>query len=1161
VTHPEVTGAVAVPDDFITALHETSEWSARTRHLEADLRSDLFTVLGGFARNVLALPPQDIRQEGTGRSGRFDTMLGRAVIEYKRPGLLDSAAERERAAAQGIGYLEDETLGAQVVILTDGKTWGFLRDADAGPEPGEQGWLFDEGDPAAARAADRFAWQSNSPSTAVRVLTLLGTLRSAPVSSVSVTARLGPNRPEVIGLVGLLADRLAARRPLDRPDTLFRQWIALAGVTYGISDDSTPFPAPGKQALLGDRMAVPLAGAGYAGSLFVLHTYVSLATKLLACELLALRAADQDARPTQWISLPDAELAARLASMEKGDLTDSLGAPDMLAGDLFGWWVPLLKDNPGLTAAVRDLISAMSELAWARIVNAGGVAVDLLRSLYQAIVPRQLRKALGEFFTPRWVAERVLSKALELASPLPADRPVRVLDPSCGSGTFLVAALRDGLRRLVADGHGDDAARIEALLDSTIGFDVNPVAPVMTRVNLLLALGDRAQRLPEVRFRVYQADSILLPEPRMGELKLGEAAEAHVLPLEVGDILVPDVLATLDGVAVLRGQFEDGIEHKRTPAVFASRLRAELAQIMPGIAGADLDDAVEGSQTLYVFLADLSERGRNGVWSRIIEQSFAPRAVGEVDIVIGNPPWVSWKSLPDKWKKRSEATWRRWGLWQTTGTSTPLSDVSTLLLARSVATYAPHGVVALLLPNSVLISDPSGTRVRRGRLKAATADALAGGDDVSFRPLHVDLFSALNPFSPDASNEPVALYLRSGEPLEPATGPWPSQRWERSEARSRISPTASWAALADDLVSRDELMGPVDPADVSSPWARAAGDGDAPTAPREQTHYRWGRGYETRGVDGILFVEVTSDTPSGRRGLVTVRSRPELGRNTSGLEARTAQVEPGLLFPLVKGADVQAWRIRPSGLYAIAAHDQARGFKALGQDELIARSPRLFDYLEPHLDQLRGRSLYRAGASAVEGPWSLSGPLHQIDPAAHLVLVRYIAGGGRPVAAVAGPAADARLGRVVTPLPNNKTNIFYTKDADEAHYLAGWINSFPVQSTLERYSAATGITPAALERVAIPAWNRQDDGHRQIFAAARTCETVAAAGNVPDLTAAWRTLDLAVAAVAGVPEAAVLRRDTGVVVEESYADVLAEPGVYRPADQAVPDHVPLDLLQ
>jgi hypothetical protein len=106
-------------------LWTAAQRSVAIRTSEADLRSDLFLVLGPFALNDLGLSLEDVRQEGTGRSGRFDSMIGRAVIEYKRPRLLESHAEREHAASQALGYLDDETLGAQVVIVTDGDTWGW----------------------------------------------------------------------------------------------------------------------------------------------------------------------------------------------------------------------------------------------------------------------------------------------------------------------------------------------------------------------------------------------------------------------------------------------------------------------------------------------------------------------------------------------------------------------------------------------------------------------------------------------------------------------------------------------------------------------------------------------------------------------------------------------------------------------------------------------------------------------------------------------------------------------------------------------------------------------------------------------------------------------------------------------------------------------------
>lgn len=1125
----------AITHEQAEQLYRAAVDSLAIRTSEADLRSDLFLFLGPFAHDVLGLPAQSVRQEGTSRSGRFDSMFGRAVIEYKRPRLLDSSTEREHAATQSLGYLEDETLGAQVVIVTDGKTWGFLRDVDAGPEPGEQGWLFADGDALTSRPADRFSWQINTPNTALRVLTLLSTLTSAPVTTTSVTARLGPDRPEVVGILRLLAWRLTTRERDDRTDTLFRQWIALAGVAYGIAHSSSPFPSPGEEELLGQRLARPLAGTGYAGSLFVLHTYVSLAAKLLACELLSLRAARQDDRPTQWVALPAAGLASKLADLERGAITESLGAPDMLDSDLFGWWVPLLQDNPELTNAVRELILSMSELAWARVANAGGIAVDLLRSLYQAIVPRLLRKALGEFFTPRWLAERVLTKALDLAEPLPPDRPVRILDPSCGSGTFLVAALRYGLARLAVDGQAENPEQIEALVDSTIGFDVNPVAPLMTRVNLLLALGDRAQQLPEVRFRVYQADSLLLPEPRFGAVRLEEPSEAHVLPLEIGDILIPDALATLAGVSVLRGQIEDGIAQHRSRDVFVARLHSEIVQVMPSVAGQHLEAALEGAAAIYDILADLARQRRNGVWSRIIEQSFAPCALGEVDVVVGNPPWVSWKALPDRWKVRSEATWRRWGLWQTAGRSVPLSDVSTLLLARSVATYAPHGVVAFLLPLSVLIADPSGTRVRQGRLRPALGDRSGIDDDVAFRPLHVDIFATLNPFMPDASNEPVAVYLRSGEALTPNTVPWSAQRWERRVSRSRLTPTESWAAIANEkLEYHEERMAPIDATDPGSPWAREADRSEVRLLTQhDRSHYAWGRGFETRGVDGILFVEVISSAPAGRRGLVTIRSRPDLGKNTRELPSQTLTVEPILLWPLIKGADVRPWSVSASDLYVIVAHDPLHNYRVLSERDLIARSPQLFDYLERHIERLRGRSLYRATAHTPDGPWGLSGPLHRIDPTAHVVLVRYIASGGRPGAAVSSPVIDGRLGRETSALPNNKTNIHYTKDINEAHYLAGWINSYSVQAALERYSAATGITPAALERLAIPPYDQEQPQHRAVAQAAQECQAAATRGSAPGLATCWAKVDRAVASLASVPLSAIPSRSAHEVLAET----------------------------
>ena len=72
-------------------------------------------------------------------------------------------------------------------------------------------------------------------------------------------------------------------------------------------------------------------------------------------------------------------------------------------------------------------------------------AIDHFGPLYQDLFPRYLRHALGEYYTPDWLAEHVLDSVDYRGT----DR-LRLLDPTCGSGVFLLAAIRR--IRAAADG-------------------------------------------------------------------------------------------------------------------------------------------------------------------------------------------------------------------------------------------------------------------------------------------------------------------------------------------------------------------------------------------------------------------------------------------------------------------------------------------------------------------------------------------------------------------------------------------------------------------------------------------------------------------------------------------------------------------------------------
>ena len=454
---------------------------------------------------------------------------------------------------------------------------------------------------------------------------------------------------------------------------------------------------------------------------------------------------EQDKRPSQWLSLDKHSFRNQFDSLESGRLSLELRAPGLMGGDLFGWYSTVIGTDDNLEHAVRSSLKSFSELAWVRLAHSP-MTGDLLREFYAAVVPRQMRKALGEFFTPQWIAERVTKQAVELAGM--TAKPARILDPSCGSGTFLVTALR----RALAVARNSGLSRSEqtiAAINSVYGFDINPVSPLMSRVNLLLALGDRIEELEYVSFHVYQADSILIPEEHVGPVRMDESGAVLRIPLVIGNVMLPRALASLEAVEALVRVIDQSLRRNRATNTFAGRFQPELQRM--GVTGEDLQDAIQAAVDLYDRLHQLHIDGKNGLWAHVIEQSFAPRALAPVDIVIGNPPWVSWKNLPQEWQDRSEPVWTQWGLWQrkVRGQGTPMSDISTLLLARAIASYCQDGIVALLLPEGILLNEPGGRAIRRCSLR--TGGVISARKQLRLRPLYVDDFSSLHPF-PDAAN-------------------------------------------------------------------------------------------------------------------------------------------------------------------------------------------------------------------------------------------------------------------------------------------------------------------------------------------------------------------------------------------------------------------------
>lgn len=146
--------------------------------------------------------------------------------------------------------------------------------------------------------------------------------------------------------------------------------------------------------------------------------------------------------------------------------------------------------------------------------NFENVDRDVLGQLYQEHIPPEERKALGEFYTPTAVVDLILDSVGYTADKQLEREEYDLIDPACGSGTFLVRAADRLLDRLNEKGVPPRDA-IEIVQQRIYGLDLNPFACHIAELNLLFQVIDLYKKVKDKnpdytlsRFQIYRTDSL-----------------------------------------------------------------------------------------------------------------------------------------------------------------------------------------------------------------------------------------------------------------------------------------------------------------------------------------------------------------------------------------------------------------------------------------------------------------------------------------------------------------------------------------------------------------------------------------------------------------------------------------------------------------------------
>jgi len=279
-----------------------------------------------------------------------------------------------------------------------------------------------------------------------------------------------------------------------------------------------------------------------------------------------------------------------------------------------------------------------------------------MKKLYQNLVPKPVRHNLGEFYTPDWLAELVLEKIEYDGNP-----NSRILDPACGSGTFLVEAIKRVRNYAMDNLLTNPVTLAEKIRTNIVGFDINPLAVITARMNYLIALGDILPSWGRAEIPIYLCDSICAPfSSKNVDLHSGERLFA--VHTSVGDFRISKIVVDQGKINQLTSLVEESIENECSPTEFIGTAEFKL-----GLSIEDFDKLEVTLKQLYQSILKLHKQNKDKVWARIIRNSFAPVFAGKFDFVVGNPPWIQWMYLSEDYKLATKGFWKDYRLFTQKG--------------------------------------------------------------------------------------------------------------------------------------------------------------------------------------------------------------------------------------------------------------------------------------------------------------------------------------------------------------------------------------------------------------------------------------------------------------------------------------------------------------
>lgn len=549
----------------------------RLYHGEKEIEAIIDAISSGSERTILNIPRHDKKHRGSA-----DTLYNNIIIEFENELKVSYKHAKEQLAGYMLGEFANGGGYNFTLIASDFVNWKVVTpdvsQLDKLDSLQEHELILNE-----VPSASFTLTENNAEDFYYWIDRFLFKEEKQKATLKRIEEAFGYQSPVFIESFREIGKVFADAKKYGEVQVSYEQWKKFLSIAYGSFADSD--------------------------NAFVIHTYLSILAKVLAYEVLS---------NDEFID--DDEMKSIL----NGSIFHRYNIRNFVDNDFFHW----VHGSKYFNQLKKVFRLVAQEIAAFDFTNPDE---DVLKGVYQELIDLDTRHALGEYYTPDWLCERIV-KEFDFK---PGNK---ILDPSCGSGSFLRAAIH----RLKEQNPGIEPEQINNCI---YGIDIHPLSVQIAKTTLLVSLGkDISKANKPVHLNITLANTLLAPEGVKnlfgGEFLMQIDKDKYYLNTQVFE----DVHLFDEALEVCEELAEQTQGKKpETETVFTNILKRHYK------AGGINPQVAASFYKIYTGLKKVKEARRDSIWKFIVQNLYKPYFLSnKFDYIIGNPPWFTYSSIKNE---------------------------------------------------------------------------------------------------------------------------------------------------------------------------------------------------------------------------------------------------------------------------------------------------------------------------------------------------------------------------------------------------------------------------------------------------------------------------------------------------------------------------------